>query len=157
MSTTSVLILCPHVPDYFTSKCRLQHCWLGPHCCRTPRRGTGRARAFPTATQGFHPFITEGCYRALLYPPSLPNTTSADCIWMYLYRLQIHWENLNKKKLCIQTRKDLDSTFTFAWVHQGLGRPIHEQSLTHWTVSTAVTTETGTYYFRDRCCHLVRN
>jgi hypothetical protein len=46
----------------------------------------------PTATQGFHPFTTEGCYRALLYPPSLPNTPFAECIWMYLYRLQINWE-----------------------------------------------------------------
>jgi hypothetical protein len=27
---------------------------------------------FPTATHGFHPFITEGCYRTLLYPPSFP-------------------------------------------------------------------------------------
>jgi hypothetical protein len=34
----------------------------------------------PTATQGFHPFITEGCYRALLYAPSLPNTPFAECI-----------------------------------------------------------------------------
>jgi hypothetical protein len=47
---------------------------------------------FPTATQGFHPFITEGFYRALLYPPSLLNTQFADCIWMYVYRLQINWE-----------------------------------------------------------------
>jgi hypothetical protein len=46
----------------------------------------------PTATQGFHPFITERCYRALLYPPSLPSAPFADCIWMYLYRLQINWE-----------------------------------------------------------------
>jgi hypothetical protein len=29
-------------------------------------------------------FITERCYRALLYPPSLPNTQFADCISMYL-------------------------------------------------------------------------
>jgi hypothetical protein len=40
----------------------------------------------------FSPFFTEGCYRALLYPPSLPNKQFADCIWMYLYRLQINWE-----------------------------------------------------------------
>jgi hypothetical protein len=32
-------------------------------------------------TQGFHPFITEGCYRALLCPPSLPNTPFAECIF----------------------------------------------------------------------------
>jgi hypothetical protein len=30
----------------------------------------------------------EGCYRALLYPPSLSNRPFAECIWMYLYRLQ---------------------------------------------------------------------
>jgi hypothetical protein len=39
---------------------------------------------FLTATQGFQPFITEGCYRELLYLPSLPNTPfveriSTDC------------------------------------------------------------------------------
>jgi hypothetical protein len=45
-----------------------------------------------TATQGFHPFNTEGCYRALLYPPSLLNTQFADYIWMHVYRLQINWE-----------------------------------------------------------------
>jgi hypothetical protein len=34
----------------------------------------------PTASQGFHPLIMEGYYRALLYPPSLPNTPFAECI-----------------------------------------------------------------------------
>jgi hypothetical protein len=34
----------------------------------------------------------EGCYRALLYPPSLPNTPFAECI----YRLQIN-EEFKKK------------------------------------------------------------
>jgi hypothetical protein len=33
-----------------------------------------------TATQGFHYFITERCYRALLYPPSLLNTQFADFV-----------------------------------------------------------------------------
>jgi hypothetical protein len=51
----------------------------------------------PTATQGFHPFITEGCYRALLYPPSLPDTPFAECIRIYLYRLQINWDKPKKK------------------------------------------------------------
>jgi hypothetical protein len=48
------------------------------------------------ATQGFYSFITEGCYRALLYPSSLLNTQFADCIWMYIYRLQINWEIYKK-------------------------------------------------------------
>jgi hypothetical protein len=39
---------------------------------------------FPTATQGFHPFI--------IYPPWFPNTPFAECIWMYFYRFQINWE-----------------------------------------------------------------
>jgi hypothetical protein len=56
----------------------------------------------PTATQGFHPFITERCYRALHYPPSLLNTQVADCIWMYVYRLQINWEIKKKNTLPLQ-------------------------------------------------------
>jgi hypothetical protein len=32
------------------------------------------------ATFPLHPFITERCYRALLYSPSLLNTQFADCI-----------------------------------------------------------------------------
>jgi hypothetical protein len=31
-------------------------------------------------TQGFHRSIMEGCYRALLYPPSLSNRPFAECI-----------------------------------------------------------------------------
>jgi hypothetical protein len=33
----------------------------------------------------------------LLYPPSLPNTPFAECIWMCRYRLQTNWEF--KKKI----------------------------------------------------------
>jgi glycosyltransferase involved in cell wall biosynthesis len=37
-------------------------------------------------------FLSRRCYRAFLYPSSLLNTQFADCIWMYVYRLQINWE-----------------------------------------------------------------
>jgi hypothetical protein len=50
--------------------------------------------------QDFQPFITERCYRALLYPPSLLNTQFADCI-MYVYRLQINWEIKKNSCLCV--------------------------------------------------------